>query len=122
MKRTSTLKLAFLILATLILLAFAFFGCSPRPDEVEQSITGRIAVVGNEPFTKLALQTYNETFILKCDDAMKQELWQLQGAMVTVYYVTMTVEQGMKTIHVTRYALYGNERMKSEGRSLKKRN
>lgn len=103
MKHISTLKLVFLILATLLLLAFAFFGCCQRPDEVEHSLTGRIAVVGNEPFTKLALQTYNETFILKCDDSMKQELWQLQGALITVYYITMTIEQGMKTVYVKRY-------------------
>ena len=42
--------------------------------------TGTITVVGNEPFTILALQVSgDETYILDCDEELTRKLWKEQG-------------------------------------------
>jgi hypothetical protein len=50
-----------------------------------QTITGRIFITGNEPFTELALETpSNEVYKLNADEELKSELWQQQGKVVEI--------------------------------------
>lgn len=64
---------------------------SPIPQKdistVNDSLTGILNVIGNEPFTKLGLQDSNGTmYILKCTKEMESELRTKQGKKVSVYY------------------------------------
>ncbi len=91
------------------LFAIAFFalllGCEQLPNTPQEFIvTGYIAVVGHEPFTRLALQTYDETFILDCDKVIETTLWAQQGRFYTIYYTEKYSDDfGLQTIKVLRY-------------------
>ena len=94
-----------------LLTAFVFFlilfGCHDLPDEPERTLIGFITVVGNDPFTKLALRTDNEEiYILKCDKITEAELWKMQGTKVVIYYRTVTVDYNGKNVNVIRYAVW----------------
>jgi hypothetical protein len=54
---------------------------------MNDSLTGVLFVTGNEPFTKLGLQTADGTmYILKCTKEIESGLRTKQGKIVTVYY------------------------------------
>jgi len=74
-----------LIISSLMILVS---GCSPSKDAAEAKyITGIIVVVGNEPFTNLAVQTGpSEVVILDCDKETKNFLLGNQGKNVKIYY------------------------------------
>lgn len=51
-------------------------------------VKGYITVVGNEPFSKLAIKTDDDkVYILKCKPETERELWKKQG---DYYLVTFT--------------------------------
>lgn len=93
-----------------LLIASVFFlimgSCHDAPVEPEKSLIGFVTVVGNEPFTKLALRVENDTYILMCDKATEAELWKMQGTRIIVYYKTMTADQGNKVVDVIRYVMW----------------
>jgi hypothetical protein len=50
-------------------------------------MVGKIFVIGNEPFTKLAIQTSeNLMFPLKCEKKIETELQAIQGKIIKVKY------------------------------------
>ena len=54
---------------------------------VNDTVTGVLYVTGNEPFTKLGLQTQDGTMhILKCTKEIESDLRTKQGKIVTIYY------------------------------------
>jgi hypothetical protein len=54
---------------------------------VNDTVTGVLYVTGNEPFTKLGLQTSNGTmYILKCTKEVELDLRTKQGKIVNVQY------------------------------------
>jgi hypothetical protein len=54
---------------------------------MNDSVTGVLYVTGNEPFTKLGLQTPNGTmYILKCTKEIESDLRTKQGKIVTIHY------------------------------------
>ncbi len=56
--------------------------CCSAPAKGGIEISGKIAVVGNEPFTHLILRTEKGEFILTGEK--KAQLWTMQNAVVTV--------------------------------------
>lgn len=55
--------------------------------DVAQKVTGEIMVVGNEPFTRLAVRTENDkVYLLRCDEDTRQFLLSHQGKLVDIYY------------------------------------
>jgi hypothetical protein len=57
---------------------------------VNDTVTGVLYVTGNEPFTKLGLQTPNGTmYILKCTKEIESDLRTMQGKIVNVHYDSM---------------------------------
>jgi len=53
--------------------------------EQPQTYVGQIYVIGNEPFTKLALKlTDGRTYVLDCTKEVEMSLLQLQGQAVRV--------------------------------------
>jgi hypothetical protein len=54
---------------------------------VNDSVTGVLYAIGNDPFTKLGLQTQDGTmYVLKCTKEIESDLRTKQGKIVTIYY------------------------------------
>ncbi|MDR3626272.1 MAG: hypothetical protein P4L45_05540 [Ignavibacteriaceae bacterium] len=81
----STIKQVIIIVLPVILF---IYGCSPAKDTSETKyIMGVVVVVGNEPFTNLAIQTSpSDVVILDCDKETKDYLLNNQGKKVKIFY------------------------------------
>ena len=54
---------------------------------VNDSVTGVLYAIGNDPFIKLGLQTPDgKMYILKCTKEIESDLLTKQGKIVTIYY------------------------------------
>ncbi|PKL83663.1 MAG: hypothetical protein CVV24_03870 [Ignavibacteriae bacterium HGW-Ignavibacteriae-3] len=95
-----------ILYTTLFIFLSIIYGCScncGKDSDMENMIKGYIAVVGNEPFTKLALQTDdNKTYILECSKELKDELWKKQGSYYYIKYGEMNKEEVVPTIVVEK--------------------
>lgn len=61
------------------------------------TVEGRIVKVGNEPFTKLAIQINDSTiYILDCKEEMSDSLVNKQGQLYKIYY-NEKIETKMET-------------------------
>jgi hypothetical protein len=94
-KRVDVMK-KYVLIVLPVLFAFSFFlescscGCGSNKDNV---VKGYIAIVGNEPFTKLAVQSDdNKTFILQCSKELEKELWKNQGNRYFIQYSDLRKE------------------------------
>jgi hypothetical protein len=89
------------IIVVIILFCFSIFfeSCSCNCGANNENVVkGYIAVVGNEPFSKLAVQSDdNKTFILECSKELEKELWQNQGTRYYIHYSSFRKE-GDRTI------------------------
>ena len=66
-------------------------------------LKGFITVVGNEPFTKLALRTDdNQIFLLQVSDELKEQLWKEQGTYYYITYSDLRKQEGVTTIAVEK--------------------
>lgn len=78
-----------ILLFGLILTFVIITGCSSSNTSQNKTneVMGTIMVVGNEPFTKLAIQFKPDSaYILKCDSTLRNKLIKNQGRVVKVYY------------------------------------
>lgn len=74
----------------LLIIASVFAGCSCGKCANGNVIEGKIAIVGNEPFTQVALFTEEEeSYILICDDELEKELRGNQGYAYKIAYSGM---------------------------------
>jgi hypothetical protein len=72
------------LLTCLVLIEACNCGCGANNDNI---VKGYIAVVGNEPFTRLAIQSDdNKTYILQCSDELKNDLWKHQGNRYYIHF------------------------------------
>ena len=74
-----------LYLLTLLIIT----GCSSSKNKAQamNNFIGEVEIVGNEPFTNLALKVNSaKIYILKCDNKTKFLLEQNQGKMAKIYY------------------------------------
>ncbi len=78
--------------------------CSSRTVfNVPQKITGEIMVVGNEPFTSLAVRTANgEVYLVKCDKDVTQSLLSNQGKIADLFYNEIQKKNSSKEIKVIK--------------------
>ena len=69
-------------------LTFTLIGCSAfEVSNTIETVSGKVYVIGNEPFTDLVLITSpKKVYILKCSEKLKKELLKQQGREVTVNY------------------------------------
>jgi len=75
------------VLILLLFFTFSIIGCSADSVLSKGFIDGQIMVVGNEPFTKLALfDTTNRCYILECSEKIKNELWKKQGSFLRIFF------------------------------------
>jgi hypothetical protein len=72
----------FILIAVIGALAVSLAGCSLfcKVQKNEGKVKGKIIVIGNVPFTKLAIKTDDDkVYILKCKPELEKELWKKQG-------------------------------------------
>jgi len=70
-----------------VLCILLFAACEKPTESTGQKIVGQIILIGNHPFTILALRTTNEeTFDLECDSTTDSMLRQNQGRIVEIVY------------------------------------
>jgi len=86
----------------LLIIPFIFISCCNCGSENETYLNGKIVVVGNEPFAKLAIQIDNEFIIIKGEPKLLQLLTKKQGLYYTLEYNNLFFEDGFKSINVTK--------------------
>lgn len=85
----------FLIVAAFTLYSACSCKCGKNKDG-DNTLKGYITVVGNEPFTKLAIHTDdNKIYLLQCSKELSDQLWKQQG---TYYYVTYSELREMEGV------------------------
>ena len=99
-----------LSLLFILLISIGFTACCSCGDGEENIVKGIINVVGNEPFTRLAIIQLNEkVFLLDCNEELKKELWKQQGNYYAVQFSKTRVEQGTTVLVVEKaIPLYKN--------------
>lgn len=74
-------------LSTCLLILFISCCSSKKTSTVVQTVIGTIQVIGNEPFTQLALETEDGTvYLLKAEGDIIEELFKHQGQFVKIQY------------------------------------
>lgn len=87
----------------LIVAAFALSTACSCNCGKENTIRGYITVVGNEPFTKLAINTDdNKIYLLQCSKELSDQLWKQQGTYFYVTYNELRELEGESTIVVEK--------------------
>ncbi len=78
--------------------------CGCRKIGAEENIVkGYITVVGNEPFSKLALKTNDDkVYILKCNKEMEDFLYRQQGNYYLIYFSNSKIEMDVPVITVEK--------------------
>ncbi len=76
--------------------------CGKNLDE-NYTVKGIITVIGNEPFTKLAVRTDdNKIYVLQISKELKDELWKKQGNYYYVKFSDLREEEGVSTLVVEK--------------------
>ena len=84
----------------------SFFQSSGKDEELK----GRIYITGNEPFTRLALKDRKgDVYYLQCEKNMKEQLWELQGKAVVIYYVSIDSNEAGKFVKVKKFKVINKE-------------
>jgi hypothetical protein len=101
-KKNKMIVPAFIIIAAIL----SFNGCScncGKNNNQESFVKGYITVVGNEPFTKLAIKTDDDKiYVLQCSKELKEDLWKKQGSFYYIIYNGLKEEENSPTIAVEK--------------------
>ena len=99
------------LLVTILITVLFFSGCTGAKNTVlARYIIGEVVVVGNEPFTNLALQTGpSNIIILDCDTKTKDFLLNNQGKTVKVFYEKIDDTKTPNVIYVQNTEIISKE-------------
>ena len=99
-------KITLFVLAVIITTAASFSGCScncGKSGSEQNYVKGYITIVGNEPFTKLAIKTGDDKiYVLQCSKELKDQLWKQQGSFYYILYGDLRKEEGDTAIVVEK--------------------
>jgi len=101
-----------IIILLSLISAQMILGCASSKAKKDnlKNITGRIEVVGNEPFTHLALRVNSaEIYILKCSAANKKLLESNQEKKAKIFYKTIDHSRKPNIITVERAIIIKNK-------------
>jgi hypothetical protein len=93
-----------LFILTIFPAIFVTNGCSSHKETIRGTIQGTVFVVGNEPFTALAVEvSQGEMYRIATSSDVRQHLLALQGKKVEVQYSRIdTTAEGI-TLRVERF-------------------
>jgi hypothetical protein len=100
------------LMPAITLIAILFIaGCTGSSSAFRAKyIVGEVVVVGNEPFTNLALQTSpSSIIILDCDKETKDFLLKNQSKTAKIFYDKIDNTKTPNTIHVKKYEIISME-------------
>ncbi len=84
-----------------IWLSLAVAGCCNCGVQKENTITGVITVIGNEPFAKLAVKTAEgKFFVLDCPKEVEEKLYKKQGVKFILEYDDAYEKVGEKYLKI----------------------
>jgi hypothetical protein len=94
-----------------MLTVFAIVSCSTSQHLKSENgvLEGTIYSIGNDPFSKLGLETADGTmYILKCSKEIEKDLYAKQGKILKVYYerIDQTPEGLTLKVEKTEYPLF----------------
>ena len=91
------LKKYFLLLLIFSISLIFVSGCASSEVAIQDPVVGIIKVVGNDPFTNLAIEINNKvSYILECTEDVKKELLKNQGKVFEIKYNSVkNNEQGV---------------------------
>lgn len=96
-----------LLFAGTLYLSACNCGCGKTEDNVKK---GFITVIGNEPFTKLAIKTDDGKFyVLKSSKELQSELWKKQGSFYLIQYGELRTEDDNEVLIVEKAIPIKNE-------------
>ena len=98
---TNRIRVKVLLLLGIVL----SIGCSSSKTvfDVPQELTGEIMVVGNEPFTRLAVRVEGgEIYLIKSDDEIRQSLLSHQGKIAELFYDEIQKNNSGREIKVVK--------------------
>ncbi len=85
-----------------LLISIGFAACCSCGGE-NNTVKGIITIVGNEPFTKLAVKLENnKNYILDCSEELKQELWKQQGNYYAIQFSESKMVDGLPVLVVEK--------------------
>ncbi|MCX6121028.1 MAG: hypothetical protein NTX44_05370 [Ignavibacteriales bacterium] len=107
----SFLSLSFIFVMKHIVILIIFLGllcgsCSTSQSSLptEGVLEGTIFAIGNDPFTKLGLQTtQNQMYVLRCSKEIEKELNTKQGQKMRIQYDTLENTPEGITVRVISY-------------------
>lgn len=88
-----------------LLLIISFSACCNCGKNLDENsiLKGFITVVGNEPFTRLAVRTDDDKiYVLQLSKELKDELWKRQGSYYSIKYGDIREEEGVSTLIVEK--------------------
>jgi hypothetical protein len=92
-----------LLFVALVISAFYLTACCSCDAQGNNTVKGRIAVVGNEPFTRLAIIVDDsKVYILDCSEELKKELLKKQGWQYAIQFSGSRKELGSDVIAVEK--------------------
>jgi uncharacterized lipoprotein YehR (DUF1307 family) len=96
-----------IILMLVLVMVLFVSGCAGSKNILQvKSVVGKIVVVGNEPFTNLALQTSpSSILILDCSKETKDFLFNNQGKAVKIFYEMRDDTKTPNVIYVKNYEM-----------------
>lgn len=100
------------LISAIILITLLCLSCCTGAKSILEVkyIVGEVVVVGNEPFTKLAVQTSPSTIVkLDCDDKTRDLLLQIQGKKVKIYYEKEEDAKDNGVVFVKKYEIISEE-------------
>lgn len=87
----------------LLLIPVIFSACCNCGTKEDSYLKGQIIIIGNEPFTQLALRMEDEkVFAIECDKELEKELRKNQGRPFTVSFKESRVENGIPILVVIK--------------------
>ena len=103
---------------SLFILFILLYGCSASSNSASNEndkdgtdfVTGKILMVNNEPFSKVALVTDKSVYLLDCPEDMRNALYQHQGMTAKVYYTSYSVnDESIKVLKVEKVEIANKE-------------
>jgi|GEM_PF-1709772 hypothetical protein len=79
---------SFQLISSLVCLVIIFiYGCSSsKTNEANNYIFGEIQMVGNQPFTNLAIRNETSFYLLDCTGAVRDSIYHNQGQQAEIFF------------------------------------
>jgi len=89
----------------IVLLSAALLGvsCAGEKEAIKGTVKGTIYVIGNEPFTSLAVESEGKMYRISASKEIQSTLLKLQGKVIEVGYTRIDSVLGGITLTVTSF-------------------